>query len=126
MDEEYRDEEYCMLHICRDEIEEQINELVRIYHNDGNGYLKYWIGDESHFDDIYLEKIEEYSLIVLTDEMITMIKKKGRNLEKIIERWLYAEPITNIVPIQSRIQEYIATQFNKEELKDLFDECTCY
>jgi hypothetical protein len=117
--------EDCMIHLCRDDIEEQINELVRIYHNDGNGYLKYWIGDESHFDEIYLEKIEEYSLIVLTDEMITMIKKKGRNLEKIIARWLDAEPITNIVPIQTRIREYIINQFNNIDLKDLFDDCSC-
>ena len=117
--------EDCMIHLCRDDIEEQINELVRIYHNDGNGYLKYWIGDESHFDEIYLEKIEEYSLIVLTDEMITMIKKKGRNLEKIIARWLDAEPITNIVPIQTRIREYIINQFNNRDLKDLFEECCC-
>lgn len=120
------DEEYCMLHICRDEIEEQINDLVRIQYNGGNGFLKYWIGHESHFDEIYLEKIEEYSLMVLTDEMITMIKKKGRNLEKIIERWLYAEPVTTIVPIQTRIREYIINQFKKEELKDLFEECSCY
>ena len=120
------EDEDCMIHLCRDDIEEQINELVRIYHNDGNGYLKYWIGDESHFDEIYLEKIEEYSLIVLTDEMITMIKKKGRNLEKIIARWLDAEPITNIVPIQTRIREYIINQFNNRDLKDLFDDCCCY
>jgi hypothetical protein len=120
------EDEDCMIHLCRDDIEEQINELVRIYHNDGNGYLKYWIGDESHFDVIYLEKIEEYSLIVLTDEMIAMIKKKGRNLEKIIARWLDAEPITNIVPIQTRIREYIINQFNNRDLKDLFEECCCY
>ena len=120
------EDEDCMIHLCRDDIEEQINELVRIYHNDGNGYLKYWIGDESHFDEIYLEKIEEYSLIVLTDEMITMIKKKGRNLEKIIARWLDAEPVTNIVPIQTRIREYIRNQFNNRDLKDLFEECCCY
>jgi len=119
------EDDYCMIHLCRDEIEEQINELVRIYHNDGNGYLKYWIGDESHFDIIYLEKIEEYSLIVLTDEMITMIKNKGRNLEKIIARWLDDEPITNIVPIQTRIREYIINQFNNRDFKDLFEECCC-
>ena len=64
--------------------------------------------------------------IVLTNEMIAMIKKKGRNLEKIITRWLNAETVTNIVPIQTRIREYIINQFNNRDLKDLFEECCCY
>ena len=120
------EDEYCIIHICRDEIEEQINELVRIYHNDGNGFLKYWIGDESHFDRIYLEKIGQYSSVSLTNKMMTMIKKKGKKLEETITEWLYAEPITNIVPIQTRIREYIINQFNNKDLKDLFDDCSCY
>ena len=120
------EDEYCIIHICRDEIEEQINELVRIYHNDGNGFLKYWIGDESHFDRIYLEKIGQYSSVSLTNKMMTMIKKKGKKLEETITEWLYAEPITNIVPIQTRIREYIINQFNNIDLKDLFDDCSCY
>jgi hypothetical protein len=119
------EDEYCIIHICRDEIEEQINELVRIYHNDGNGFLKYWIGDESHFDRIYLEKIGQYSSVSLTNKMMTMIKKKGKKLEETITEWLYAEPITNIVPIQTRIREYIINQFNNIDLKDLFDDCSC-
>ena len=53
------EDEYCIIHLCRDDIEEQINELVRIYHNNGKGYLECWIGHDSHFDEIYLEKIEE-------------------------------------------------------------------
>jgi hypothetical protein len=120
------EDEYCIIHICRDEIEEQINKLVRIYHNDGNGFLKYWIGDESHFDRIYLEKIGQYSSVSLTNKMMTMIKKKGKKLEETITEWLYAEPITNIVPIQTRIREYIINQFNNKDLKDLFDDCSCY
>jgi len=118
-------EEYCMYHICIDELTCTINELVDIYHNDGSGYLQCWVGDESHFDDTYLEKIEEYSPLPLTKKLSDIIRRLGKDLEKIIEQWLHAERVINIRILKARIQEYIATQFKQEELKGLFYKCSC-
>ena len=54
-----------------------------------------------------------------------MIKKKGINLEKSILQWLGAEPDIPIGDLQYKIEQYIRKQFKEEDLKDLFDSCSC-
>jgi len=124
MDDYDYDDEQCMYHTCIDELVEEINRLVRIYYNNGNGYLKPWLQDGPRFDTNYLDKIEEYSSVIPKQE-IPMIKKKGINLEKSILRWLDAKPDIPIGDLQYKIEQYIRKQFKEEDIKELFDSCSC-
>jgi hypothetical protein len=117
------EEEPCSLHICIDELTTTITEDIEPQY--AAGWLKYWLGDESHFDDLYLEKVEEYSYRPLTDQEGALIKRKGVNLERIIERWLNANPTTSFDELKDKITQYIKAQFKKEDLKKFFEDCSC-
>jgi hypothetical protein len=117
------EEEPCSLHMCIDELTTAITEDIQPHYV--AGWLKYWLGDESHFDNLYLEKVEEYSYRPLTDQEKVIIKRKGINLERIIERWLNANPTISIVDLVDKITQYIKAQFKKEDLQQYFDYCQC-
>jgi len=116
-------EEPCLFHICIDELTTAINEQIKIYYN--IEWFKYWLGDESHFDELYFEKVEEYSYRPLTDQEQALIKRKGINLERIIARWLNANPTISLDNLEDKITQYIKKEFKKEDLKAFFEECSC-
>jgi hypothetical protein len=116
-------EEPCSIHLCIDELTTTINEQIRIYFN--IEWFKYWLGDESHFDELYFEKVEEYSYRPLTDQDETIIKRKGINLERIIERWINANPTISLDDLEDKIAQHIKGQFKKEDLQQYFENCQC-
>ena len=116
-------EEPCSLHTCIDELTTTINEQLRIHYT--IEWFKYWLGDESYFDDLYFEKVEEYSYRPFSDQESSMIKQKGVNLERIIGRWLKANPAITLNDLEEKVTQYIKAQFKKEDLKQFFDDCEC-
>jgi hypothetical protein len=116
-------EDSCSLHECINDLTTQINEDIRVHHT--AGWLKYWVGADSYFDKLYFDKVEEYSYRPLTDQEEVFIKRKGVNLERIIDRWLNANPTISLEDIETSVEAYILKQFKKADLKDLFDDCSC-
>jgi hypothetical protein len=117
------EEEPCSIHLCIDELTSDINEQIRIYYT--ADYLKYWIGMDSFFNNLYFKKVEEYSYRPLTGQDENIIKRKGVNLERIIERWLNANPVISLDNLEDKITRYIRVQFKNEDLKEFFEECSC-
>ena len=115
-------DDYCIYHKCIDELVDTVHRHVGMYCSNGNGYLKPWLQGGSHFDILYLNKMKEYIFVPLPNQVILA---KGRALEKSIVRWLDAEPDIPVGELQYQIEQFIRKQFKKEDLKDLFEPCSC-
>jgi len=66
--------------------------------------------------------MKEHIFVPLPNQVILA---KGVALEKSILRWLDAEPDIPVRELQYQIEQFIRKQFRKEDLKDLFEPCSC-
>jgi len=67
----------------------------------------------------------QYNISTSVKTLIRPFQKEGINLERIIERWLNANPTISFDELKDKITQYIKAQFKKEDLKEFFEDCSC-
>lgn len=91
----------------------------------------YWLDDESNLAKIYVESFQEHIEESLSDEQITLLQKKGYNLEKMIEKWCTKwhenNPIFQTIKmpkscLKLKIFEYIICQLKKKDIVAIIGE----
>jgi hypothetical protein len=94
-------------------------------------FFGFWLGDESYLGDLYKETFEEIIGNQITETQITLLKKKGENLEKMIHKWCHAWKMSHQelqdqqLPescLKIKIYEYIIYQLNKQDLREIIGE----
>ncbi len=112
----------CKYHILLEQLTDIVWNRINTHYN--WDFFNYWLGDESDLGRYYKEAFEQTLDVVLTEDQILLIEKKGRNLERMIDRWcgkwkaIYNTQLP-ILCLKSKIHVHIAYQLNKRDITDI-------
>ncbi len=95
-------------------------------------FFDYWLGNESNFGNLYREGFALFWNMILhstlTEEQLSLVESKGRNLEFTIRNWLQkwkaAHPNSGnekmpLSCLKHKIFEYVAYQLRQPDLRQL-------
>jgi hypothetical protein len=115
--------EDCPYHMCIDNIFSEVRDRLSEYYN--TPYLEYWLMGETGFEELYIEKVNEYAAAPLWGPNEARVEHKGRSLEVTIYLWKKKEPTLSFDAALKKLKTHIKTQFKSDEMRNIFDDCTC-
>jgi hypothetical protein len=116
----------CKYHIILESLHAVIWERIDIHYI--HNFFQYWLGDQSNLGGLYKEIFEEILEEPLTDIQISLLEKKGENLETIIGKWSNKwkennpEVQNQQLPkscLKIKIYEYLIYQLNKQDIREI-------